>query len=182
MMRNMIRRGIRAVRNGEDLGYRIPSNGVSRADLQPRPGGLGHRSGADPGSGPTAAARGRTKRGCGDGESWLGHCLIAARHGPRRQPWRGLEPHTCHLLGGRSAPAQCDPVDTRSGNRALSPVTFGRATCLRSLSRRFGCSLDSRPRARARVVGLVPQAALSKCNMISPTRLLRRLSASSDGT
>jgi nitrite reductase/ring-hydroxylating ferredoxin subunit len=27
MMRNMIRRGIRAVRNGEDLGYRIPSNG-----------------------------------------------------------------------------------------------------------------------------------------------------------
>jgi hypothetical protein len=27
MMRNMIRRGIRAVGNGEDLGYRIPSNG-----------------------------------------------------------------------------------------------------------------------------------------------------------
>jgi nitrite reductase/ring-hydroxylating ferredoxin subunit len=27
MMRNMIRRGIRAVRNGEDLGYRVPSNG-----------------------------------------------------------------------------------------------------------------------------------------------------------
>ena len=40
MMRNMIRRGIRAVKSGEDLDYRILHNGGADPDLQPRPGSL----------------------------------------------------------------------------------------------------------------------------------------------
>ncbi len=76
MMRNMIRRGIRAVRDGEDLDYRILTNGAAVPTYSHDRVVAGHRCGGDAGGGPAVAARGRARCGRGDGEERPGAGLM----------------------------------------------------------------------------------------------------------